>query len=827
MESNRMFYFPPLIMKTRMEFTRIMPAMEYAGHLPLPVPGCSPKEKRLTIKYGLIRMLILLSLLLMAILAGASNHQEATTNKQTVALVLSGGGARGLAHIGVIKALEEYEIPIDYIAGTSMGAIVGAMYASGFSPDEIESLMRSEEFNKAANGIIGEDYHYYYMQADPSPAWLNFFFGLDERLEFQHLLRQNIPSNIISPFLMDFLFMEYLAPASVASGGDFDKLFVPFRCVATSIEDRKAVEFSHGYLADAVRASMTFPFYFQPIAINGKLMMDGGMYNNFPADVAARDFNPDVIIGSVVSGNPDPPTRDNVVSQLENLLKHKTNYELPIGKGVILEPDVPQISLTDLSQIDLLIELGYHATRERMDDILAMVGTRRPKSVVDERRKEFFLSKPDPVIQDVIVRGLDPDQTEYVRFLLKSDPRPTTLAAVKQNYFRMLNTNRFNYVYPRMEKDPTTGFFDLIVDMEKNRELMHSFGGNISSRDISHLYSSVEYIKLSRNPFTLSNSIHFGNFYNSGNIIARKHFSGTFPFYLRADLTYSRWRYTTGSVFLFEEQKPSFISQREFLMRFLAGFPSGNDGKIEAGGVWVNARNEYFNTRMFSRVDHMDVTRFNPLLVFASYERNTLNRKQMANKGTFLNLSLTLISGTEEHQPGSTSIHAKKSNTKHTWMEMLLTYKNFFMPSSRFNPGLLTELFLSGRPTFQNYTSSLIMARQFNPFPHTMSRFLPDFRANHYLAAGVKTTYNLSRSANIQMEGYLFQPFRNIEPGLDQGAFYRDALSRPAFIGNLALVYHTPPGPLSFNLTYIPAETEPWAFMINFGYILFNRQAFM
>lgn len=149
------------------------------------------------------------------------------------------------------------------------------------------------------------------------------------------------------------------------------------------------------------------------------------------------------------------------------------------------------------------------------------------------------------------------------------------------------------------------------------------------------------------------------------------------------------------------------------------------------------------------------------------------------------------------------------------------------MPSSRLNPGLLAELFLSGRPTFQNHTSSMIMARQFNPFPHTHSRFLPMFRANHYLAAGMKTTYNLSPSANIQLEGYLFQPFRSIEPGFDQSAYYWDVLRKPSFIGNMALVYHTPPGPISVNLTYIPSETEPWSFMINFGYILFNRQSFM
>ncbi len=130
------------------------------------------------------------------------------SHAQTVALVLSGGGAKGLAHIGVIKALEENNIPIDYIAGTSMGAIVAGLYASGFSTEEMEELFRSEQFKFWATGYIQEEYRYYFKKLQETPAWLSF--DLEKKEEKLKLL---LPTNLIPEEQMDFAFMEMFLPA--------------------------------------------------------------------------------------------------------------------------------------------------------------------------------------------------------------------------------------------------------------------------------------------------------------------------------------------------------------------------------------------------------------------------------------------------------------------------------------------------------------------------------------------------------------------------------------------------------------------------------------
>ncbi|MBU1718702.1 MAG: patatin-like phospholipase family protein, partial [Bacteroidetes bacterium] len=291
---------------------------------------------------------------------------------QKVGLVLSGGGSRGLAHIGVLKALEDNDIPIDYIAGTSMGAIVGGLYAAGYSPEEIALIVNSGEFRRWASGKLDEKYIYFFKQPPPDASWITMKFDYDSTFQTR------FPTSIIAPYQMDFAVVELFSRADALAKGNFDSLFVPFRCVGADIEAGKAVTFSNGNLGKSIRASMTFPFYFKPIKINGKLIFDGGIYNNFPTDVMTEDFNPDFIIGSAVVQNFDPPDEDNVLSHIENMITSKTNYE-EIGKnGVLIKPNVRDISILDFSNPAEIIDSGYWATIHIADSLKKMIMRRLP-----------------------------------------------------------------------------------------------------------------------------------------------------------------------------------------------------------------------------------------------------------------------------------------------------------------------------------------------------------------------------------------------------------------------------------------------------------------
>ena len=176
--------------------------------------------------------------------------------RETVGLVLSGGGAKGIAHVGVIKALEDNDIPIDCIAGTSMGAIVGSLYSCGWSPERMLDFFCTPDFIEWSTGTISKDHIYYYDQPTPTPDWvtLNLSFRKKESLP-----SQIIPTSLISPLPMNIEFLNLYGPYSEQCGENFNRLFVPFRCVASDVYHKHKVVFSQGSLGDAVRASMSFP----------------------------------------------------------------------------------------------------------------------------------------------------------------------------------------------------------------------------------------------------------------------------------------------------------------------------------------------------------------------------------------------------------------------------------------------------------------------------------------------------------------------------------------------------------------------------------------
>ena len=183
---------------------------------------------------------------------------------QKVGLVLSGGGAKGMAHIGVIRALEENQIPIDYITGTSMGAVIGSLYAMGYSPDEMEELIRSDEFKNWYTGAKDMNYQFYFKQNPPTPAIVSAQVAIRDSMT---VIRPMVNS-VIDPLQMNLAFVDIYAGATAVCGKNFDNLFVPFRAVASDVFNKNSIILDKGDLGKAVRASMSFPFVFRPIKID-------------------------------------------------------------------------------------------------------------------------------------------------------------------------------------------------------------------------------------------------------------------------------------------------------------------------------------------------------------------------------------------------------------------------------------------------------------------------------------------------------------------------------------------------------------------------------
>ena len=241
-------------------------------------------------------LLLLLALLLPANVAGDYTEAEGSAvslqgERPKIGLALSGGGAGGGAHVGVLKALEEMDVPIDFIAGTSMGAIVGGFYAAGYSADSIKALMLNVDWQAAFSDRPSR------RDQTMRKKELESEFLIPYRIGFNKGSIQ-LPLGVIEGQHLDQIFHRILQ--GVNEVNDFDELHIPFRAVATDLVSGEEVILATGSLPDALRASMSIPGVFAPVRMNDRLLVDGGMANNLPVSVV-RAMGADIVIAVDIS----------------------------------------------------------------------------------------------------------------------------------------------------------------------------------------------------------------------------------------------------------------------------------------------------------------------------------------------------------------------------------------------------------------------------------------------------------------------------------------------------------------------------------------------
>ena len=310
----------------------------------------------------MFRFLFLLMLLLPT--AGFADSQPKT------GLVLSGGAARGLAHIGVLKALEERGIRIDAVAGTSMGAVIGGLYASGYSTEELEKLALELDWQQVlSDDPPRQDVPFRRKQDDRD-------FLVKRKLSFRDDGSLGLPLGVIQGQNLALLLERLLVHTSDAR--DFDRLPIPFRAVATDIANDKKVIFRSGHLPQAIRASMSIPAVFAPVEIDGRLLVDGGMVDNIPMDVA-RSMGVErlivVDIGSPLLKRDQLLTVVDVLNQSITMMTRR-NSEAQLAtlrpEDLLVQPALAGFGSTDFGRAEQLIDAGYRAANALDARLLAM-----------------------------------------------------------------------------------------------------------------------------------------------------------------------------------------------------------------------------------------------------------------------------------------------------------------------------------------------------------------------------------------------------------------------------------------------------------------------
>lgn len=329
----------------------------------------------------------------------APGKEPAMEQRPVVGLVLSGGGAKGLAHVGVLRVLEEIQVPVDLVVGTSAGAAVGAMYAQGMSVAEIEDRLLEMDWLSSFQDTPGRSYEPVRRKEENwrFPIRPGLGVGMDGF---------RVGRGLISGQNVGFILNELTEDAALVR--DFDQLPIPFRAVATDLETGEEVVMSDGSLAEAIRASMSIPGVYAPVRRNGRLLVDGGVANNLPVSVA-RDMGAEVVIVVDISEKPgEDQSLDqafSVVRQLTTLMTRRSVEEQLASltpEDVLIRPELTDLSSADFFQVPLLMELGATAAREQSSDLYRLaVDEEAWRDVMALRTERSF--QPG-VISKVIIR---------------------------------------------------------------------------------------------------------------------------------------------------------------------------------------------------------------------------------------------------------------------------------------------------------------------------------------------------------------------------------------------------------------------------------------
>lgn len=372
-----------------------------------------------------------------------------------VGLVLSGGGAKGMAHIGALKVLEEAGVRIDYIGGTSMGAIVGALYASGYSARQLDSLFKSTDFSEIIQDNLPRDAKTFYEKEASERYALTLPFSK---------FRVSFPEAISGGQQIYNKLVEVLY--HVKDVRDFSQLPIPFFCMATDVETGEEILLNGGFLPEAIMASGTLPSLFEPAEVDGRILIDGGVLNNYPVE-EVRALGPDLVIGVDVQHG--LRSRDSLRSATEILLQIN-NYRT-VGQmkekaqltDIYIKPEMQDYSVIDFELRDSIIEEGTQAARKHwaaLQDVAARQGHPGQRPRLSEVSDSVTINR-------LVIRGNSGYSRGYVKGKLRFDLSETiSFEELQQGIINLAATGNFKTI--RYELQDNGIGTDLILKLQEN-----------------------------------------------------------------------------------------------------------------------------------------------------------------------------------------------------------------------------------------------------------------------------------------------------------------------------------------------------------------------
>ncbi|MCX2680564.1 patatin-like phospholipase family protein [Galbibacter sp. EGI 63066] len=427
--------------------------------------------------------------------------QEVSQHDPKVGLVLSGGGAKGLAHIGALKAIDEAGIRVDYIGGTSMGAIVGALYATGYAPSQLDSIFKETNFDVLLQDKVPRTAMSFYEKQSHERYALTLPFD-KFKVSFPTSLSkgQNL-YNLLSRLLFDYNHTE-----------DFNELPIPFFCMATDVETGEQIKLDKGYLPRAIAASAAIPSFFEPVPYGERLLIDGGVNNNYPVDEVIA-MGTDIIIGIDVQDS--LATRENLNSAIDvltqiNFYNTINDMKEKLKKTDLhIRPDIKGFNMMSFSKGSVIIENGYEAAKMKMPqlDSIARLQIKKPEKRLSIKLRDSFL------IDKLALEG----NKKYTRAYIKGKLRYTTeeLTAfddLEQGMSNLMATNNFNGI--KYELRPNRKGYALTLPIsESHNEMLLRMGVHYDG-----LYKSAALFGITKKHLFFNDDVLYFDFIMGDNV---------------------------------------------------------------------------------------------------------------------------------------------------------------------------------------------------------------------------------------------------------------------------------------------------------------------
>ena len=473
------------------------------------------------INIGKIAMMFLLIMTFFVSDIQAEVLEDSLSHRPKVGVVLCGGGAKGFAQIRILKALDEAGVPIDYIGGTSIGSIIGALYAVGYDPDTIEKLVREQNWNR--------------VLYDQFPETL---MPIDKKLNERNYLatfpikngKVKVKSSFVEGVYVNLLLSRLMLPASGIH--DYKKLPVPFYCIATDVEHACQYEMDSGDLSRSVRASMSIPFLFQPVSIDGRLLIDGGMVNNFPVR-NMKEHGADIIIGIDLEDESIPASQiDNSLQLLTSLMNLSSLEESLYARShcnIYIKPNLHGRDMLSFNDFDSIIQFGQDAADkfypkfQRLADSLQQLG-------------HFTIERPhvQPVYElnvvDVRVEGNVQNREAFTKLFGKDFTKKTSIDKIEETIIKLKTSEYYDNLWYEVEEAP--GGYVLVLHCDEVADLTTSVAihydnnygiGSLVNFTFKNYMKSIDRsivsvdINIAENPYIIGRfNKHMGKFFRFG-----------------------------------------------------------------------------------------------------------------------------------------------------------------------------------------------------------------------------------------------------------------------------------------------------------------------